>query len=104
MTGRSRKKLTPLGVSSSLVIQAEEEKERLALENKKQQKQIEKLHVKQAVKLLISYMGFFYALIGYWRLPLRKIIVFALVANAPSVNSVKCNRFLFDKVATYNFL
>ena len=58
----------------------------------------------QAVKLLISYMGFFYALIGYWRLPLRKIIVFALVANAPSVNSVKCNRFLFDKVATYNFL
>ena len=29
---------------------------------------------------------------------------FALVANAPSVNSVKCNRFLFDKVATYNFL
>ena len=87
-----------------MVIQAEEEKERLALENKKQQKQIEKLHVKQAVKLLISYMGFFYALIGYWRLPLRKIIVFALVANAPSVNSVKCNRFLFDKVATYNFL
>lgn len=121
--------------------QAEEEKERLALENKKQQKQIEKLqpkadfadaafkkilfsfgsmeslrnfvpftdddcirYVKQAVKLLISYMGFFYALIGYWRLPLRKIIVFALVANAPSVNSVKCNRFLFDKVATYNFL
>ena len=61
-------------------------------------------YVKQAVKLLISYMGFFYALIGYWRLPLRKIIVFALVANAPSVNSVKCNRFLFDKVATYNFL
>lgn len=51
-------------------------------------------YVKQAVKLLISYMGFFYALIGYWRLPLRKIIVFALVANAPSVNSVKCNRFL----------
>lgn len=124
-----------------MVIQAEEEKERLALENKKQQKQIEKLqpkadfadaafkkilfsfgsmeslrnfvpftdddcirYVKQAVKLLISYMGFFYALIGYWRLPLRKIIVFALVANAPSVNSVKCNRFLFDKVATYNFL
>ena len=111
------------------------------MENKKQQKQIEKLqpkadfadkalkkilfsfgsmeslrnfvpftdddcirYVKQAVKLLISYMGFFYALIGYWRLPLRKIIVFALVANAPSVNSVKCNRFLFDKVATYNFL
>nr|DAF50758.1 MAG TPA: hypothetical protein [Myoviridae sp. ct04y17]DAL76422.1 MAG TPA: hypothetical protein [Caudoviricetes sp.]DAO22094.1 MAG TPA: hypothetical protein [Caudoviricetes sp.] len=37
-------------------------------------------------------------------MPLRKIIVFALVANAPSVNSVKCNRFLFDKVATYNFL
>lgn len=61
-------------------------------------------YVKQAVKLLISYMGFFYALIGYWRLPLRKIIVFAFVANAPSVNSVKCNRFLFDKVATYNFL
>lgn len=61
-------------------------------------------YVKQAVKLLISYMGFFYALIGYWRLPLRKIIVFALVANAPSVNSVKCNRFLFDKVATYDFL
>lgn len=61
-------------------------------------------YVKQAVKLPISYMGFFYALIGYWRLPLRKIIVFALVANAPSVNSVKCNRFLFDKVATYNFL
>ena len=61
-------------------------------------------YVKQAVKLLISYMGFFYALIGYWRLPLRKIIVFALVANAPSVSSVKCNRFLFDKVATYNFL
>ena len=61
-------------------------------------------YVKQAVKLLISYMVFFYALIGYWRLPLRKIIVFALVANAPSVNSVKCNRFLFDKVATYNFL
>ena len=124
-----------------MVIQAEEEKERLALENEKQQKQIEKLqpkadfadaafkkilfsfgsmeslrnfvpftdddcirYVKQAVKLLISYMGFFYALIGYWRLPLRKIIVFALVANAPSVNSVKCNRFLFDKVATYNFL
>lgn len=52
-----------------------------------------------------SYINaFFYALIGYWRLPLRKIIVFALVANAPSVNSVKCNRFLFDKVATYNFL
>ena len=61
-------------------------------------------YVKQAVKLLISYMGFFYALIGYWRLPLRKIIVFALIANAPSVSSVKCSRFLFDKVATYNFL
>lgn len=59
----------------------------------------------QAVKLLIFYMGIFYAhTLGYWRLPLRKIIVFALVANAPSVNSVKCNRFLFDKVATYNFL
>lgn len=123
-----------------MVIQAEEEKERLALENKKQQKQIEKLqpkadfadaafkkilfsfgsmeslrnlvpftdddcirYVKQAVKLPY-HTCFFYALIGYWRLPLRKIIVFALVANAPSVNSVKCNRFLFDKVATYNFL
>jgi hypothetical protein len=61
-------------------------------------------YAEQAVKLLILYMGFFYALIGYWRLPLRKIIVFALVANAPSVSSVKCNRFLFDKVATYNFL
>ena len=36
----------PLGMSSSLVIQAEEEKERLALENKKQQKQIEKLQPK----------------------------------------------------------
>ena len=84
-----------------MVIQAEEEKERLALENKKQQKQIEKLqpkadfadaafkkilfsfgsmeslrnfvpftdddcirYVKQAVKLLISYMGFF--LCPYW--------------------------------------
>ena len=58
----------------------------------------------QAVKLLISYMGIFYALIGYRRLPLRKIIVFALVANMPSVDSVKCNRFLFDKVAIYNFL
>ena len=55
-------------------------------------------YVKQAVKLLISYMGFFYALIGYWRLPLRKIIVFALVANAPSVNSVKCNRFHAQRV------
>ena len=33
-------------MSSSLVIQAEEEKERLALENKKQQKQIEKLQPK----------------------------------------------------------
>lgn len=123
-----------------MVIQAEEEKERLALENEKQQKQIEKLqpkadfadaafkkilfsfgsmeslrnfvpftdddcirYVKQAVKLPY-HTCFFYALIGYWRLPLRKIIVFALVANAPSVNSVKCNRFLFDKVATYNFL
>lgn len=60
-------------------------------------------YVKQAVKLPY-HTCFFYALIGYWRLPLRKIIVFALVANAPSVNSVKCNRFLFDKVATYNFL
>lgn len=137
-----------------MVIKAEEDKERLALENEKKQKQIERLkpkadfadkaftmegkvdigqaakkkhlfsfgilrncrtfavftdddcirYVKQAVNLLISYMGFFYALIGYWRLPLRKIIVFALVANAPSVNSVKCNRFLFDKVAIYNFL
>lgn len=85
-----------------MVIQAEEEKERLALENEKQQKQIEKLqpkadfaeaafpkkirfsfgsmeslrnfvpftdddcirYVKQAVKLLISYMGFF--LCPYW--------------------------------------
>ena len=37
-------------------------------------------YVKQAVKLLISYMGFF--LCPYWilALPLRKIIVFALVA------------------------
>jgi hypothetical protein len=46
MAGRSRNKIMPLGMSSSLVIQAEEEKERLALENKKQQKQIEKLQPK----------------------------------------------------------
>ena len=83
-----------------MVIQAEEEKERLALENEKQQKQIEKLqpkadfadaafkkilfsfgsmeslrnfvpftdddcirYVKQAVKLLISYMVFFMPLL-----------------------------------------
>ena len=115
-----------------MVIQAEEEKERLALENKKQQKQIEKLQPKadfadaafkkilfsfgslrncctfavlqvdriiylaeQAVKLLIFYMGIFYAhTLGYWRLPIRKLLC-ALRGRLSTCSSVYGNRFLF---------
>lgn len=115
-----------------MVIQAEEEKERLALENEKQQKQIEKLQPKadfadaafkkilfsfgsmeilrnfavlqvdriiylaeQAVKLLIFYMGIFYAhTLGYWRLPIRKLLC-ALRGRLSTCSSVYGNRFLF---------
>lgn len=51
-------------------------------------------YVKQAVKLLISYMGFFYALIGYWRLPIRKLLC-ALRGRLSTCSSVYGNRFLF---------
>lgn len=47
----------------------------------------------QAVKLLIYYMGIFYAhTLGYWRLPIRKIIK-ALGVETISVNSVYGSRF-----------
>lgn len=58
----------------------------------------------QAVKLLIFYMGIFYAhTLGYWRLPIRKLLC-ALRGRLSTCSSVYGNRFLFDKVATYNFL
>ena len=48
----------------------------------------------QAVNLLNYLLGIFYAhTLGYWRLPIRKIIVFALVVNASSVSSVYGSRF-----------
>lgn len=60
-------------------------------------------YAEQAVKLLISYMGIFYAhTLGYWRLPIRKIIVFALVVNASSVSSVYGSRFCLPKTYLLN--
>jgi hypothetical protein len=46
-----------------------------------------------------KYLGFFYAH-KIRRLPLRKLFC---LRGKPTVNSVKCNRFHFDKVTKYNF-
>lgn len=49
----------------------------------------------QAVKLLIFYMGIFYAhTLGYWRLPIRKLLC-ALRGRLSTCSSVYGNRFLF---------
>lgn len=49
----------------------------------------------QAVKLLIFYMGIFYAhTLGYWRLPIRKLLC-ALRGGLSTCSSVYGNRFLF---------
>ena len=49
----------------------------------------------QAVKLLIFYMGIFYAhTLGYWRLPIRKSLC-ALRGRLSTCSSVYGNRFLF---------
>lgn len=49
----------------------------------------------QAVKLLIFYMGIFYAhTLGYWRLPIRKLLC-ALRSRLSTCSSVYGNRFLF---------
>ena len=49
----------------------------------------------QAVKLLIFYMGIFYAhTLGYWRLPIRKLLC-ALWGRLSTCSSVYGNRFLF---------
>ena len=49
----------------------------------------------QAVKLLIFYMGIFYAhTLGYWRLPIRKLLC-ALWGGLSTCSSVYGNRFLF---------
>lgn len=56
----------------------------------------------QAIKLLISYMGYFYAhTLGYWRLPLRRLL-YALRGGASSVSSVNGSRFLYKIKSAYN--
>lgn len=58
----------------------------------------------QAINLLKLRLSIFFAQsLGYWRLPLRRLL-YALRGDTSSVSSVKSSRLLFDKVCSSSII